>query len=197
MIEAKDPVAEKSAPDLDSTTIFLHAGIMVLGVLAWLTGYLAGDYKHAAHGWFSLHKWLGISLAALVAARLLHGFWGPESARFSQWVPYTPERRQLVIEDLGGLLRFKLPQRPPHQGLAGLWEAFGLAVFTWMAATGALMFLFLTPGRKTHGLVRLIKELHEVGEWLVPLFLGVHVAAVALHALAGDHRWRKVFFLED
>jgi len=31
----------------------------------------------------------------------------------------------------------------------------------------------------------------------VPVFLGVHVTAVLLHALAGDHRWRKMFFLKD
>ncbi|MFP3867494.1 MAG: hypothetical protein ACLFUU_04920 [Desulfobacteraceae bacterium] len=66
-----------------------------------------------------------------------------------------------------------------------------------MAATGFCMFLFLTPGQKAGTLVHLVKELHEFGESLVPIFLGGHVAAVALHALAGDHRWRKMFFLKE
>jgi cytochrome b561 len=61
---------------------------------------------------------------------------------------------------------------------------------------GFFMFLFLTAGQKARGLLRLVKELHELGEWLVPIFLGVHVAAVLLHALAGDHRWRKMVFLK-
>ncbi|MDP3181711.1 MAG: hypothetical protein Q8M54_02705 [Desulfobaccales bacterium] len=41
-----------------------------------------------------------------------------------------------------------------------------------------------------------IKEIHEVGVWLIPIFLGIHVGAVILHALAGNHLWRKTFFLE-
>jgi cytochrome b561 len=43
----------------------------------------------------------------------------------------------------------------------------------------------------------LVKELHEFGEWLIPIFLAMHVSAVMLHALAGDHRWRTIFFLKD
>lgn len=31
--------------------------------------------------------------------------------------------------------------------------------------------------------------------WLIPIYLGIHVGAVLLHALAGDHRWRRTFFL--
>lgn len=182
--------------ELDSFTIFLHAGLMVFGVLTWFTGEWAGDYKTMRHLGFSLHKWLGLGTALFVSARLFHGLYGPDQARFAQWVPSTSERLQLVFEDIRTLFTLKLPDRPPRQGLAGLWEAFGLAVFTWMAGTGFCMFVFLTPGRKVRGFLWLIKELHELGEWLVPIFLAVHVAAVCLHALAGDHRWRKMFFLK-
>jgi cytochrome b len=188
----------KTSPseELDSFTIFLHFGLMMFGVLAWLTGDWAGDYKKVKHLGFTVHKMLGMGTALFVGARLFQGFWGPEPARFANWVPYTPERLKLVFEDIRNLFTLKLPDRSPHLGLAGLWEAFGLAVFTWMTATGASMFLFLTPGHKARGLWHTVKELHEVGEWLVPVFLAVHVSAVILHALAGDHRWRKIFFLK-
>jgi cytochrome b len=169
---------------------------MVFGVAAWLVSFGAGDYKHVRHFWFSVHKWLGLGAAAFVAARLGYGLWGPEEVRFSHWVPYTPERLKMVLEDLGALLSFKLPQRGPREGLASLWEAFGLAVFTWMAATGFLMYLALTPGARARGFAWVVKELHELGEWLVPVFLAVHLAAVTLHALTGDHRWRKMFYLK-
>ena len=189
--------APPTSEELDSFTIFLHLGLMLFGVLAWFTAEWAGDYKKMHHLGFTVHKMLGIGTALFVGARLFHGFWGPESARFANWAPFTPERLKLVFEDLRNLFMLKLPDRPPRQGLAGLWEAFGLAVFTWMAATGSCMFLFLTPGHKTRGFMHVLKELHELGEWLVPIFLVVHVAAVCLHALAGDHRWRKMFFLKD
>ena len=183
--------------ELDSFTIFLHFGLMGFGVLAWLTGDWAGDYKKFQHLGFTIHKMLGLGVALFIAARLFHGFSGPKTARFAAWVPYSRERLRLVLEDILGLIKLKLPDRPPHQGLSGLWETFGLAVFTWMTLTGLSMFLFLTPGHKTRGFVHGLKELHELGEDLIPIFLAVHVAAVIVHALAGDHRWRKMFFLRE
>jgi cytochrome b len=192
----EQPTDSSNSEQLDSFTIFLHFGLMIFGVLAWLTGDWAGDYKKINQVGFTVHKMLGLGTGLFVAARLFHGFWGPDQARFANWAPYTPERLKMVYEDIRNLFTLKLPDRPPRQGLAGLWEAFGLALFTWMAVTGFSMFLFLIPGQKAHGAVRLVKELHEVGEWLIPIFLAVHVFAVILHALAGDHRWRKMFFLK-
>ena len=182
--------------DLDHLTRIVHLGLTILGILAFLTGLTAGDYKRARHLGFSLHKWLGLSLSLLIFFRIWLGFYGSREARFRHWVPYTRERLLLVFEDLVNLLRLKLPDRSTHQGLAGLVQTFGLAVFTWMAATGTLMFLFLEPGRKAKGLMHLVKELHEAGLWLIPIFLGIHMGAVTLHALAGNDLWRRAFFLE-
>jgi len=182
--------------ELDSFTIFLHFGLIFFGVLAWLTGDWAGDYKKVNQLGFTVHKMLGMGTALFVGARLFHGLWGPKQARFANWLPYTPERLKMVFEDISNLFTLKLPDRPPHLGLAGLWEAFGLAIFTWMGGTGLFMFLFLTPGHKAGGLIRTVKELHELGESLVPIFLAVHVIAVCLHALAGAHGFRKMFFLK-
>jgi cytochrome b561 len=191
------PANLKTSEELDSFTILLHFGLMIFGVLAWLTGYWAGDYKKVSHLGFMVHKMLGLGTALFVAARLFHGFCGPEPARFANWVPYTPERLKMILEDMRGLITLKLPERAPHQGLAALWESFWLAVFTWMTVTGLSMFLFLIPGQRAHGAMHLVKELHEFGEWLVPVFLAGHAGAVMLHALAGDHRWRTIFFLRD
>jgi cytochrome b len=191
------PTAEPgTSQELDSFTIFLHSGLMVFGVLAWSTGQWAGDYKTIHHLGFTVHKMAGLGAALFISARLFHGFWGPDQALFANWLPYTLDRLRFVFEDIRTLFTLKLPDRPARQGLAGLWETFGLAVFTWMTATGAVMFLLLTPGRKTRGFVHLLKELHELGEWLIPIFLAVHVTAVIIHALTGDHRWRKMFFLK-
>jgi cytochrome b len=193
---AKQPANLNKSEALDGFTIFLHFGLMVFGVLAWFTGEWAGDYKTIQHPGFTIHKMLGLGIALFLSARLFHGFWGPDQALFANWVPYTPDRLRLVFEDLRALFTLRLPDRPSHQGLAGLWETFGLAAFTWMTATDGVMFLFLTPGHKTRGFLHQVKELHELGEWLVPIFLAVHVSAVIIHALVGDHRWRKMFFLK-
>ena len=182
--------------ELDEITRLIHLGLTVFGLLALITGLWAGDYKHASHLGFSLHKWLGLTLSFFMAWRIWNGFFGATEALFSQWVPYNTERIKLVWEDALNLLRLKLPERPSHQGLAGLLQTFGLAVFAWMAGTGTLMALFLTPGHKAGGLLHLIKEMHEAGLWLIIAFLVIHIGAVTLHALTGDHLWRKMFFIE-
>jgi len=66
-----------------------------------------------------------------------------------------------------------------------------------MAFTGSFMFIYLQPGRKTGRALHFIKELHEIGEGVIPIFLALHVGAVLLHALAGRHLWRKMFFFKD
>ncbi|OGR29347.1 MAG: hypothetical protein A2139_03955 [Desulfobacca sp. RBG_16_60_12] len=85
--------------DLDDLTRFLHLGLTVFGILALLTGLWAGDYKRVHHMGFSAHKWLGLTLSFFMAWRIWHGLYGPREARFSQWVPYTPERLKLAWED--------------------------------------------------------------------------------------------------
>jgi len=182
--------------ELDKVTLAIHAGLATLGLLAWLTGQWAGDYKRLSHPGFSIHSWVGISLSLFVFFRILYGVWGPANVRFANWVPYTKERLMLVLEDLLTLAKLKHPERASHQGLSGLVQAFGLLVFSWSALTGSLMYLYLQPGRKARGVMHLLKETHEVGEWLIPVFLALHLSGVLLDALFGRQKWRKTFFLE-
>jgi cytochrome b len=182
--------------DLDGLTRFIHLGLTVFGILALITGLWAGDYKGSHHLGFRVHKWLGLTLSFFLAWRIWYGFSGPREARFSQWAPYTLERLKVAGEDCLTLLGLRLPERPSHQGLAGVVQTFGLAAFAWMALTGSWMALWLTPGRKAGGFVHAVKEMHEVGPWLILAFLAIHGGAVTLHALAGQNLWRKMFFLE-
>jgi cytochrome b len=191
--DAPQPVERQ---DLDEITRLVHLGLTVFSILALITGLYAGDYKQVHHLGFSIHKWMGLSLGFFLAWRIWNGFYGPEEDRFCQWVPNTRERLEMAREDALNLLSLKLPNRAAHQGLAGLVQTFGLAVFAWMASTGILMALFITPGQKAGGLLHFIKDLHELGLWLIVAFLVIHISAVVLHALTGDHLWRKMFFLE-
>ena len=190
--------ADRSSPsELEDISRVIHLGLTVFGISAWATGFWAGDYKHLDHFGFSVHSWLGISFVFFLILRIGYGFWGPDDYQFANWVPYTRDRLWAVLEDLWTLLRFKLPQRQAHLGLSGLVQTFGLAAFAWMALTGSLMFFYLTPGYKVHGFLHFVKEMHEAGVWLIGIYLGIHVGAVLLHALAGDHRWRQMFFLKE
>jgi cytochrome b561 len=182
--------------ELDDITRLIHLGLTVFGILAWMTGWFADDYKSMRHLGFSIHKWLGITLSFFLVWRAWYGFYDPREMQFRHWVPYTPERLRWVGEDILTLLRLRLPERPTHQGLSGVVQTFGLGAFAWMAGTGSFMFFFLTPGSKARGLLHAVKEMHEAGLWLIPAFLLLHAGAVTLHALAGDHLWKRTFFLE-
>jgi cytochrome b len=188
---------QSSVSEMEDISRVIHLGLTVFGISAWATGFLADDYKRLEHLGFSIHSWLGISFVFFLILRIGYGFWGPDDYQFTKWVPYTGDRLRAAMEDVWTLIKFKLPQRPTHLGLSGLVQTFGLAAFAWMALTGSLMFFYLTPGHQAHGFLHFIKEMHEVGVWLIPIYLGIHVGAVLLHALAGDHRWRQMFFLKE
>ena len=183
--------------DLDVVARVIHLGLMLFALAAWSASGWAEDYSHTRHLGFTVHSWLGMGLATFMGLRLVYGLVGPANVRFSQWVPYTKARLRFVWADILTLLKFRLPDRPSHQGLAGLVQTFGLLTFSWIAVTGSLMFFYLKPGQEAGGLVHFVVEMHEIGETAIPLFLGLHVGAVVLHALFGRHLWRRMVFFED
>lgn len=181
---------------LDGVTRFLHLGLVVFGVWAWWIGDNAGDYKLANHLWYTQHLWVGITFTVFLLARIAWGIVGPASARFGTWVPWNAARFSLVIEDLRTLARLRVPERPAHQGLSGLVQALGLAAFLWLGLSGLALSVLIEPGSKLVGWPHALKELHEIGEVLVPAYLVLHVGAVLLHSLTGRQVWRKMVFLE-
>jgi cytochrome b len=185
-----------NSADLNIPARVIHLGLVIFGVSAFLTSEFAEDYEHADHVGFTVHSWLGMGLAMFVLLRLVYGLVGPETVRFSRWVPYTKSRLLAAAEDVRTLLRFRLPDRAVHVGLSGLVQTFGLLLFSWMAFTGGLMFFFLEPGGEAGGMLHVIEELHEIGESLIPVFLALHAGAVILHALSGRHIWRNMIFLK-
>lgn len=190
---------EKTSTDapLGAFVILIHLGLVIAGMAAWLSGDLADDYKKLAHSGFTLHSWVGMGAAFFIFLRLVWGVFGPQNMRFTRWAPFTKERLARVGEDIRGLLRFRMPERPTHEGLSGLVQMFGLLIFLFMALSGGFLFFSLEPGQKAQGLAHAVKELHEAGVLLIPLFLFTHVGAVALHALAGRHLWRRMLFLKE
>ncbi|MDH3589377.1 MAG: cytochrome b/b6 domain-containing protein [Gammaproteobacteria bacterium] len=169
----------------------MHFGIAVFGVAAYLTAEGAENGNDSLG--YLLHTYLGLSLAAFVALRFLRGLVGSGPLRFSGWSPFSRRQWALARQDILSLLQFRVPERGMHQGLAGLTQAFGLAIFAWMAVTGTGLFL-LGSGPESQ-LYELIEETHEVGEALIPLYLVVHVGSVVLHSLAGNPIWHRMWAL--
>lgn len=182
---------------LGVTAITVHFCLVVCGVAALLSGLSAGDYKKIEHLGFTLHSWIGLLAAGVVLLRLVLGVVGPPWLRFGNWVPYTGKRLALVKEDLRELASLRLPHRPPHVGIAGLVETFGIVVFLLSALSGLVLFFTIEPGQKAHGMAHAVKEFHETGLSLILAFLTLHAGAVLLHALQGRHVWRRMFVLKE
>jgi cytochrome b len=188
--------ANTPSPDeIDLATRLIHLALVVCGIAALVSGQFAGDYRKPEHTGFSIHQWCGIAMAVTVGLRWLWGIAGLRAQRFSSWFPLTRARLAAAWQDITALIRFKLPVRPQHQGLAGLVQAVGLCAFAWMAVTGTLLFVWLEPGARAVGGVRLIKGLHEAGQVVLWSYLALHVGAVILHSLAGHDLWRRMFFV--
>lgn len=167
----------------------LHLGMAGFGIAAFLTGELAEEGFNSLG--YLVHAYLGLSLASFILLRVLHGVIGPGPLRFSDWSPLSRRQWTMAFQDLGSLVRFQVPERGMHEGLAGLTQAFGIAVFALMGATGAGLF-FLGGGPESE-LFELVEEIHEVGEALIPLYLVLHVGSVLLHSLAGNGIWRRMW----
>ena len=149
---------------IDVPTRVIHVGIMAFALLAYFTGDGAGDYKRVEYSGYTLHKWLGMGVSIFILLRIIYGLLGSEAARFSNWVPYTKERLRLAREGLMSVFLYRRPKRPAHHGIAGLINAAGMVIFSWMAVTGSFMFFFLEPGRRSGGLMHFIKEIHDLGD---------------------------------
>ena len=167
----------------------LHASLAIVGIAAFLTAELAEDGSASSGYW--LHAYLGLSVTVFVFLRAIGGIAGSGCMRFSGWSPLSAQQWRLALQDMRGLARLEVPQRGMHQGLAGLTQAFGLALFAWMGLSGTVLFL-IGNGAETR-LFEAVEEMHEVGETLIPLYLALHVGSVVLHSVAGHPIWQRMW----
>lgn len=181
---------------LDVPTRVLHVGVAVLGTWAWWIGDAAGDYHKPVHPNFTLHEYVGLAFTTVLALRLAYGFFGPKALRFSAWVPYTRERWAAVNEDLRSLLHFHVPEPRVHRGLNAALQSLGLLLFTWQAACGTLLSIYLVPGQRATGWIHTLKELHQLASVWIPAYLVLHIGATLLHAFTGRQIWKKMVFME-
>ncbi|HET7174974.1 MAG TPA: cytochrome b/b6 domain-containing protein [Gammaproteobacteria bacterium] len=184
------------AVKLDIPTRVLHFGVAFFGTWAWWIGEDAGDYHKPLHPNYTLHECVGLTFGAVLALRLLYGFFGPKSQRFSAWMPYTRERFARVKEDLRLLLRFKMPEPAIHRGLNAAVQSLGLLLFTWQAICGTVLSLYIIPGTRAVGWLHTLKELHQTASVWIPTYLALHIGATVLHALTGRQIWKKMVFME-
>ncbi|HEX2651949.1 MAG TPA: cytochrome b/b6 domain-containing protein [Burkholderiales bacterium] len=192
MLPAEAPPPNEAGGQYDGVSRSIHLALALFGLAALLTGDLAGDYKRAEHSGFTIHSWIGLGMAVALGLRLAWGIVGPRDARFSRWLPVTAARLRLAVRDVAELARLRLPVPGRHEGLAAIVQAIGLVAFAWSAATGAVLYVYLEPGTRAAGWLRMVQELHEGAEPVLIAYVVLHVGAVLAHAIAGHAVWRRM-----
>lgn len=101
--ESLRPEATQKARIWDFPTRLFHSLLIVLVLFSWWTGQEMHSFSFGGNQYFVWHIWSGCALLALILFRILWGFFGSDSARFSHFVkgPVTVLRyvRSLFSKD--------------------------------------------------------------------------------------------------
>jgi cytochrome b len=162
----------------DLPTRLFHWGIVLLVGAAWYT---------AEAGLMEWHFMLGIAALAAVAFRLLWGFVGPKSARFSHFLRSPITVAEYLRTGSGG------KPRPGHNPLGGysvvaMLAALGLQVSSGMLAidvdgleSGPLSY------RLTFEQGRVASSIHQTSFLAIQILVLLHVLAIVYYRIRGRH----------
>ncbi|TDR72067.1 cytochrome b/b6 domain-containing protein [Paludibacterium purpuratum] len=159
----------------DLPTRLFHWTLVGLFAGMWFTGTQGGD-------WLRYHIWCGEGVAVLLLFRLVWGFFGSQTARFSDFLKGPDVIRRY--------LRGRLPehQQPGHNPLGGLMVLALILVLLFQVSTGLFasdVDSYLYNGPLAHliasGRSEVLTDLHKGFFNLIMLLVAVHVAAVVYH----------------
>ncbi len=163
----------------DVSTRFFHWGIIALLAVLWWT---------AEEGYMEWHQICAYTLAGMLVFRLIWGFIGSETSRFSHFVN-SPGN---VIRYLKNVKSSKMSRHHiGHNPIGGYMVILLLVLLAAQFITG----LYSTDDIFTEGplysavsndIAESLTRLHKNLYYLILVFAGVHVLAVIVHSIKGD-----------
>ncbi len=166
----------------DLPTRLFHWALVVLLFFAWGTQ----EYNH-----MEWHVWLGYSILALLIFRVVWGFIGSDTARFS-WFLRSP---LAALRHLRHLHRREDDTEVGHNAAGGWMVLVMLALISVQACTG-LFANDLDDGGDTEGpLMRFISKdqsdylshIHSVNFKLIEIAIALHVLAIVAYLVLKRH----------
>jgi len=159
----------------DVPTRVFHWTPVCLFAVMWFTGTQGGNLLR-------IHILSGEAIAVLLVFRVLWGFFGSQTSRFSDFL----KGPSVIRRYLAG----KLPEhhQPGHNPLGGLMVLGLIVVLLFQVATGLMssdVDTYLFNGPLAHLLPDSVSEtvttVHELTFDLIMIMVGLHVAAVIAH----------------
>lgn len=159
----------------DAPVRLFHGALVLLVVFSYVTGQLAGS-------WLAWHMRSGYAILALLAFRILWGFAGGDTARFSRFVKGPAAALAYARETLAG----RHPFTVGHNPLGGAMVVVMIAALALQATSG----LFVDDEIATQGplvakasgaVVARMGWIHHYLQWALVGLVALHVAAIVAY----------------
>lgn len=178
---------------------WLHAGIAMAILIQLATSQVMG-FSGRGRIFFEIHRYIGISAAALI---LLHWLWGLGGHVAGGWRHLFPwffrtSRRELNV-GLKALPAWLLGKsgngQDRIQDLAGAVHGLGLLAVSAMALTGSILFFGLARNGNGSSFVESVKHIHIIMANFVWVYVIGHVVMAFMHQLRGERLITRMFDL--
>jgi len=186
----------------DSLTRLLHLSLAV-GITTQMAVSLVmitPKPGRIPNSWYSVHETLGIVLFAILLVywlrAVLKTVQGGEPLMLFPW--FSSARLGALAQDIGATVRDTLRFRLPEDGdairpLPAAIQGLGLLIGLFLAGTGTVLALSITPGVALSPTLHDIKELHEAFGPLMWGYLAIHPTLAIIHQLAGHKTLNQMF----
>lgn len=183
----------------DRITRWLHAGIGLAVLIQLITSQIMGPTGRA-HIFFEIHRFSGISAAALILMHWLWGLSGHVAGGWGQLFPwFSRTRRRKLTDGLKALPAWLLGKSDDAQdrilNLAGAAHGLGLLAVSAMALTGSILFFGLAPDMTGSSLVNRVKHIHMFMANFIWVYVIGHVVMAFIHQLRGERLITRMFDL--
>ncbi len=164
------------------TTVALHWIVAALVITAIALGWVMTEltFSPLKLRLFNWHKWIGVTVLALMVVRSLWRLWHPPPAPLP-----TPAWQRLSAQAIHAIFYLMLLVQP----LTG-W-IFSNAEGVPVVYLGLMPLPNLVDKDKVFG--AFVKELHEAGGWVLAVLIGLHLlAAIKHHFFDRDDTLRRM-----
>jgi cytochrome b len=167
---------QQTVPVWDLPTRLFHWILVTLMIVQWLTAQSNGALQY--------HVWGGYAVLALVLFRLMWGFAGSDTARFSHFI----RGPGAALDYVKALLRGETPLYVGHNPMGG-WSILALLTLlliqagTGLFANDDITFDGPLSGWVSKSMSNWLTTVHKVNFNLLLLVIAVHISAVLFYLL--------------